>query len=171
MCWQRCAIFSFPPNWQLRKLDSIFYELQHYCYIPSHSQGCQFLSSNLEKDSFSRKLMTCEPCIHVMHPFVLSFPESCLQFCAVSIGWESEFVVSGQLLVEHNLKTQPFLLLWLYSKIPNQHFTKNPQPSFLSMFLEWPPRTIAEPVPWLTLTWNKNIHSWCPSRTHGKLIQ
>lgn len=75
MCWQLCAVFSFPPNWQLGKLDSIFYQLQHRCYTISHSQGCQFLSSNLEKDSFSGKIMTCEPCIHVSHLSLLSFPE------------------------------------------------------------------------------------------------
>lgn len=75
MCWQLCAMFSFPPNWQLKKLDSIFYQLQYCSYIISHSQGCQFLSSNLEKDSFSGKMMTCEPCIHISHLSLLSFPE------------------------------------------------------------------------------------------------
>lgn len=162
MCWQLCAMFSFPPNWQLKKLDSIFYQLQYCSYIISHSQGCQFLSSNLEKDSFSGKMMTCEPCIHISHLSLLPFPEQAV-FSSMSTGKEQGFVVSGQSLTEHGLKSQPFPLLWLYWQVPNQHCT-------LSV-LQQPPRITAEPAPWLTLTWNRNIHSGYPAKTQGTLTQ
>lgn len=113
--------------------------------------------------------------MRVPHPPNPSIPaliswQSCFQFCAVSMGWESGFVVSGQSLAEHGLRTQPFPLLWLYWEVPNQHCTEKLSLSF-QVFLQHPPRNTTEPVPWLTLTWKRNIHSGCPSRTHGTLTQ
>lgn len=109
MCWQLCATFSFPPNWQQKKLDSIFYQLLRCSYILSRSQGCQFLSSNLEKRFIfwegddTRAPPACSPSI----PALVSW-KSCFQFHTASMGWELGSVDSGQSVMGCSLETHPF---------------------------------------------------------------
>lgn len=134
MCWQLCATFSFPPNWQQKKLDSIFYQLLRCSYILSRSQGCQFLSSNLEKRFIfwegddTRAPPACSPSI----PALVSW-KSCFQFHTASMGWELGSVDSGQSVMGCSLETHPFSSTpkkeKLQQKIPKEDHKKNPSPS------------------------------------------
>lgn len=172
MCWQLCATFSFPPKLTVEETWQHFLSAAALQLHPFSLSG---LPISLQQP-WERFLLGEVDDIQAPHPCKPSISglvswRSCFQFCALSMGWRSRFVVSGQSLAEHGLKNQPFPLLWLYRGSPKSALHKKAQPQFPSLFLQRSPRTTAEPVSWLTLTWKRNMHSGWPGRTHGILIQ
>lgn len=135
MCWQLCATFSFPPKLTAEETWQHFLSAAALQLHPFSLSG---LPISLQQP-WERFLLGEVDDIQAPHPCKLSIPglvswRSCFQFCAVSMGWRSRFVASGQSLAEHGLKTQPFPLLWLYREVPNQHCTKRLSLSFWVCF-------------------------------------
>lgn len=122
-------------------------------------RAANFSPVTLRKIPFLGKLWHVSPAymypIHPCYPFL-----SELFSVMFHVSGQSPIELKGLNMVS---KLSPSLYSRFYWEVPNQHCTL--------FVLQQPPRTTAEPVPWLTFTRNTNIHSGYPAKTRDMLTQ